>query len=484
MTVPPVRSMRHPPPGLLCLLTLGCAANAASVLPPRHNPIGTSDPTLLLGAARDGSWVAICQARADTNHDGRIAFHFGLHGDVYGDALSAYLVLGAGPGKPIDRFLGNDPSGRWVAYARGQRRWLLDTITGSEVALDSSPALVPPPLLRPQFDSTGATLLYLTGDESHPKAVLRRLSDGHESDLDSGPGILWRATFSPDGKHVVMRVVDQDTNGDGRLRAPVNYTDRSSNPCGVAAVSLSTTNATDEPSWRVARVSDGVACDVRNFEGTFGDAILRRTDSGSLVSEDGDSTRELLPASCGVHVLKADGRDDTVVVACTREMNGLEVLHGGRRVRTGCRLKDKERISSASITYVTCADAPPKAEAGFLSFDKHQLVFIMASGQSFERPLVSEAGSGWHRHDLSDPPDIHAPRVELCSTYPVLDLTTGEVDQPNHRRVTLGTTGGLVLESTGTMREGLDTLAIGPLFWGPPTYPGVHCPSWKEMSRK
>lgn len=476
--------MPHLPSAVLFLLMLGCAANAAAVLPPRHNPIGTPDPTLLLGAARDGSWVAICQARADTNHDGRIAFHFGLHGDVYGDALTAYLVVGAGPGKPIDRFLGNDPSGRWVAYARAQRRWLLETTTGNEVPLDAPAALVPAPLLRLQFDSTGTTLLYMTGDESHPKAVLRRLSDGHESVLDSGPGILWRATFTQDGKHVVMRVVDQDTNGDGVLRAPVSYTDRSSSPCGVPAVSLSRTDATDEPSWRVVRVSDGAAQKVRNFEGTFGDAILRRTDSGSLVSENGDSTRELLPASCGAHVLKADGTIDTTVVACTREMNGLDVLHAGRRIHTGCRLKDKERISSDSIIDVTCADAPPGSEAGFLSSDKLRLVFIMASGQSFERPVLSEAGSGWHRHDLSDPPDVHTPMVELCSSYPVLDLTTGEVDQPNHRRVTLGTTGGLVLESTGTTLEGLDTLAIGPLFWGPPTYPGVHCPSWREMSRK
>ena len=76
MMVRHVWGVRHLWPGLLCLLTLGCAASAASVLPPRHDPIGTPNPTLLLGAARDGSWVAICQSRADTNHDGRIAFHF------------------------------------------------------------------------------------------------------------------------------------------------------------------------------------------------------------------------------------------------------------------------------------------------------------------------------------------------------------------------------------------------------------------------
>jgi hypothetical protein len=497
----------------LFVLTLGCAATPVAVVPsgrnasgtavpsarnaivpavpPERKAIGTAHPTRLLGAARDGAWVAICQARADTNHDGKIAFDIGLHGEIFGDALTAFLVLGSGPGKPIDRFLGNDPSGRWLVYAREGRRWLLDTKAGNEVALDApardgeagvprSGALGPAARSRPQFDSVGANLLYVTGEESHPRAVLRRLSDGHESDLDSGPGLLWMATFAPDGKYVVMQVVERDTDGDGVLRAPVSYTDRSSGPCGVAAVSFSGTKATDQPSWRVARVSDGSAQAVVNFEGTFGDAILRRTDSGSLVSEEGASTRELLPASCGARVLHADRADDTVVVACPREGNGLDVLHGGRRIHTGCKVDHVNGVSGLSqdsISPLTCADAPPGSSFGYLSFEKHGFRLITTGGRLFERPLVSEAGSHWR-------PDVHSPLVELCSSQPVLDLRSGELDQPNQRRVTLGTMGGLVLEAAGATSGGREALAIGPLFWAPPTDAGAHCASWEQMKRK
>ena len=82
-------------------------------------------------------------------------------------------------------------------------------------------------LPRPEFDALGTNLLYMTGDASRPRAVLRRLSDGHDFALDSGPGILWRAAFTQDGKYVLMRIIDRDTNGDGVLRAPVTHTDRS-----------------------------------------------------------------------------------------------------------------------------------------------------------------------------------------------------------------------------------------------------------------
>ena len=482
---------------LLFWLTLGSAATAGSLVPSGRNAaIGTAGPTLLLGAAGDGSWVAICQARADSNHDGKIEFDMDLHGEVFGDALTAYLVLGSGPGKPIDRFLGNDPSGRWIAYAREQRRWLLDTKTGNEVALDvpvrdagargpKSSARDPAPRPPPRFDSLGANLLYMTGDGSHPRAVLRRLSDGYESDLDSGPGILWTATFTRDSKYVVMQVVEHDTDGDRVLRAPVSYTDRSSGPCGTAAVSMSTTRATDKPSWRVARVSDGAAHGVLNFEGTFGDAILRTTDSGSLVSEEGDSSRELLPASCGARVLHADRAADMVVVACTKERNGLDVLHGGRRIHTGCKVKEVKGVTSFSqdsISGVTCANAPPGSDSGFLSFGNHKTLSIIAKGRLFQRPLVSEAGSSWHLYELAVHPEIHSLSVELCSSHPVLDLRNGELHQPNQRRVTLGTTGGLVLQAVGASSEGPDAFAIGPLFWAPPTDPGARCASWEQMN--
>jgi hypothetical protein len=102
----------------------------------------------------------------------------------------------------------------------------------------------------------------------------------------------------------------------------------------------------------------------------------------------------------------------------------------------------------------------------------------------FERPLLSEGGTSWTPVELPIRPEIHSPMVELCSSHPVLDLETGELHQPNERRVTLGTTAGLVLDAAGTTSKSRNAFAIGPLYWAPPTDPSAHCASWEETHRK
>ena len=284
---------------------------------------------------------------------------------------------------------------------------------------------------------------------------------------------------------MLMRFLD----GDGVRRAPVTYSDESSNPCSAPITnsnwpidSLPATASDDKISWLVARVSDGSMRDVQDLEGTFGEALLRKTDSGSLISEEGDSRRELLPASCGASVLYSDRADDTIAVACRRDGNSLEVLHGGRRIHTGCKID----VEGGSITLrgeyssplVTCADAPPQADLGFVSFQRYASVSFVTRHQRFRRPLVSEVGSPWTSRDLSGPPEIHSPEVEVCRSHPVLDLDTGLVEQPNRRHVTLGTTGGLVLGAAGASGERLTAYPIGPLFWVRPIDPSARCSSW------
>ena len=93
---------------------------AAPTAPPpvsEDRALGTPHPTVLLGAAGDGSWLAICQAREDTDHDGHIEVGFGVHGESLGDRLVPYLLLRPGPGREITRFLRSDRSGRWLFAA-------------------------------------------------------------------------------------------------------------------------------------------------------------------------------------------------------------------------------------------------------------------------------------------------------------------------------------------------------------------------------
>jgi hypothetical protein len=62
--------------------------------------IGTAHPVQVRAFADDGSWFVICQARADTDRDGRLGAYVGMHRMTSGDVLRAYVVRGGGPGDP------------------------------------------------------------------------------------------------------------------------------------------------------------------------------------------------------------------------------------------------------------------------------------------------------------------------------------------------------------------------------------------------
>jgi hypothetical protein len=76
--------------------------------------IGTPDPISLFAMADDGGWIAICQAREDTNRDGSLDADWS--DPSRGDALRPFLVFGHGPGEPIDQFLAG--GGPYVAVVR------------------------------------------------------------------------------------------------------------------------------------------------------------------------------------------------------------------------------------------------------------------------------------------------------------------------------------------------------------------------------
>jgi hypothetical protein len=89
-------------------------------MPPESEPIGSAHPTLVVTADPDARWVVLCQARKDTNRDGKTEVQVGYHGDTYGDDLLPYLVLGSGEGTAIDAFVSSDGSGRQIAYVQGK----------------------------------------------------------------------------------------------------------------------------------------------------------------------------------------------------------------------------------------------------------------------------------------------------------------------------------------------------------------------------
>jgi len=461
--------------------------------------LGTPHPTVLLGAAGDGSWLAICQARADTDHDGDIEVGFGIHGEVGGDRLVPYLLLGPGPGREITRFLRSDRSGRWLVYVRDGKRWLLDAHAGGEIDLDGAhpsrrAVSGAGDLARNEtwtagldFDDEGKHLLFVASDARGRRvAVLRRLADGRETEIEHGPALLLWTGFAKEGPYILMRTVERDTNGNGALDPPRTFTDRDTGPCSTRfAASLTASEVSDEVSWRVARIDERSARVVPGFETVFGDAVVRRADSGALQMEGKGSVRELVPAACDAHVALANPSRDTLVVSCAREGNALYVLQGGQRLATGCLLKDPGVDHHREMVRVTCADSPGRKQDGFISAKELEIRIVLPDGKFDGTQLVRSAlagpGAAWQRGAiLGGVPKILPPNVELCSRYWTVDLESGQPNPPSERRVTRGTTSGQVLAASGVRRRFSDVVALGPLFWTAALDPGASCPTFEQ----
>jgi hypothetical protein len=275
---------------------------AVSHAAPPKGLVGTAHPVLVQAAAADGSWVIACQARRDTNKDGSIGVNVGYHGDIYGDDMVAYFIRGKGEGVPIDAFVAADPTGRYAVIARGKALFLVDD-KGETALSDADASDDANPLSSHRaasFDRAGRRLLYFKGG----KVVVRDLASGREMRIDPGPGLVWRAWLEPSGKHVWLRIVVRDSDGDGKLSVPEANTTLGARHCrGPVSVYGVYGWHGDQPVTKLAAVHDGAtAREVAAPVGLLNDAIVRQKGDALVVEERGRD-RELAPAACHAEVV-------------------------------------------------------------------------------------------------------------------------------------------------------------------------------------
>lgn len=205
---------------------LGCAscrvpepapgiAVTSAVLAVGAGVIGTHHPYELIAVSPDGRWSVVCQARADTDHDGKVAVSYAQHGEQAGDRMIAYLTDPSGRETVIDNFLGQDPSGRWLAVVEH----------GSPVLIDASswrrtPLVGTLPRFRItsgradwSFSPGGGQLLYMRDGA----AIVRELEAGTERVIAP---VAWQASWSHDGAWVELHTLGGDTNHDGYTHGP------------------------------------------------------------------------------------------------------------------------------------------------------------------------------------------------------------------------------------------------------------------------
>ena len=112
---------------------------ASGRLPVGTGDFGSAGPTYIRGADLGERWMALCQARTDTDGDGKIEIRVGHHGELFGDGMALFLVLGGGMGTRIDALASRSPDGRWLAVVRGGKVLLVDAETGDFFELRGAP---------------------------------------------------------------------------------------------------------------------------------------------------------------------------------------------------------------------------------------------------------------------------------------------------------------------------------------------------------
>jgi hypothetical protein len=203
--------------------------------------VGTAHPIVVEAAARDGSWIVICQARKDTDGDGEIAVHVGYHGDTWGDDFSPFVVRGAGDGEPIDSLVGYTRDGRWLVAMRGGKLAILDAQTGLWTDLPGADLRDDGVPLGPHRVASvarlGDRMTYFRDDET---IVVRELATGVET-VAKMPGVrLWRVEVEPAGEWARVYAIRTDSDKDGKLTWPSVRTSLSDRDCRGPIMSYST----------------------------------------------------------------------------------------------------------------------------------------------------------------------------------------------------------------------------------------------------
>lgn len=295
---------------------------AAQQHPGVEGGIGTPGPVTLRAASATASFAALCQAREDTDGDGKVEVRVGEHGQLHGDNLQVYLVRGSGAGQRVDEYVGHDPTGRYVAAIRGQELVLVDLALGRDVVLSQGQTDVRDdaasfyPHRAGAFSPVAPWFAYLVRTDTGPRVVLRDLTTGSETRHDPGDGSIWRLAFEPDGAFLRVELITKDTNRNGRLDWPYPRALRPNRCMGPIPTFAVWDYPGDRPTTKLLRLSTLDWIEPDGFVMTMGDGWIARSGSELwLWSPDAAATR-ISSESCAGRVLHADARYDHILFGC------------------------------------------------------------------------------------------------------------------------------------------------------------------------
>ena len=325
---PPILSP-GPPPGA------APAAPANPVpFPAGTGDIGAAGPTLPLAIARDGGWVALCQARADTDGVPGIEVTSGYHGELGGDAMLPYFIRGGGLGVQIEQLITVSDDTKRVAFTRKGALEIFDAATGTTVALPDADlrgrrALGGPSTLS--FSADGRLAVYFRPRGEGASVIVRDLTAGTEREVVLPKGTPWAVEPDPTGPWARLYALVDDTDGDGKVTPPQVRTNRAHDTaCTGPAVSYSTYGMTgDRPKEMWLRLDTGQVISNENLLRPIGDKMLTRAGDGAIYVD-----KELvIPSDCKAAVTGVLVDPLRVLAACDGPARELPVESFGKGVR-------------------------------------------------------------------------------------------------------------------------------------------------------
>lgn len=484
------------------------ASASPAAAPPRDSArfeIGTAHPTRLLAAASDASWAALCQARADTDGDDRVALRTAPGGALSGDRARPYFVAGGGAGAAIDELLAFAPGGRFVAVRRGRRLILIDASQRRETELAGGAADLEADGLpfrqhrSVAFDRAGTRLLYLRRGASHSEVVVRELASGEERALAAGAGEIVRVEFVGAASWLLVHAAADDTDGNGRLEWPT--------PRLVVNDAQCATTNTRFPVWlprgdvprpRLARPNGTHFEDVPGFVTVLGDGFVIRERSERLVwraaasasdADAGTAARdmELVPAACAGRIVYADAAREALVVGCSAAGARwpLRLAARGYSAELGIDLAPAELLRPCEATPRLLALYPGR-ESVLLDLERRVLVPLQAGDLVLcthgRTALVQRAGELWTfdvesgartflKGDLAAQPDVLLSSPAVYVAPWVVDVREGKVlgryDAPRPP-LALAESGQLLVWAAAKAPGNGADLPRGPLRWTEP----------------
>ena len=248
--------------------------------------IGTNSPMSGAQLPGHGKWFVVCEARHDTDGDGKVDATFDGR-FARGDAYEPYLILGSGgPGIQIEHVAAKSDDGTWIAIVRAGTLELHDTTQATAVTLTADLTYDGGWGRRhePRFASIGPGgkyMTYLTADA----IVIRELATGAERTVKV-KGKLWRADIEDGERWAQIKVVRKDTNRDGKLgwdESLGKWMYGCTSDTLHARMGMGMQDKSDAPTTLWLDLTTKTLVEDPTVIGTVGDELLRRKPDGTLL---------------------------------------------------------------------------------------------------------------------------------------------------------------------------------------------------------